>query len=184
VPTAFALDLVGVSEFRGFRGDLREIALPSVLSILESERRTGTLCVESARGTSRIQLRKGRVLRARLIHAGQPCNAELLYLLIAESRGTFDFRPSRVGLGSEIQASTPQLLLEGLRRMNEKPSSAPSGVLHGFPARAAAAMVWVAVLAMFLIRSVIGFGQRSDLVRSGETPGSAAPNHSPATESP
>jgi hypothetical protein len=111
----------GPLELAGFRGKLQEIGLPSLLGILELERRTGmiVLNLEPGRGKAYLLLSEGRVLRAHLDNRVEPRNAELVYGLIAGTRGTFDFRPSGVVFNDEIQCSTTRLLLEGARRMNE-----------------------------------------------------------------
>ena len=162
MPTAASRHLV--SGHRGFRGDLAEIKLASVLTLLESERKTGTLVVETDRGRARLQLRRGRVVRARLVGMDTLRNAELLYRLIADPGGTFDFRPSKVGVGDDIQRSTSHLLLEGMRRLEQKPPAPAPPRLVG--AKAAAALLWLDIVAMFL-------------VRSAASPGSVQPAHSP-----
>jgi hypothetical protein len=108
-------------DLAGFQGTLQEIGLPSLLGILEMERRTGTIVLDLRPGRmqARLYLRKGRVLRAQLDGAEGPRNAELVHRLIACSRGTFDFRPSIVGLGDDIRCSTGQLILQSVRRLNQ-----------------------------------------------------------------
>jgi len=103
----------------GFRGSLEEVPLPSLLSLLEVERKTGLLDLRLEDGKVRLHLRKGRVLRAHGLGADGPRDAELIYRLIPSSCGTFDFRPAPVAVGDAIRCSTSQLLLEGIRRMNK-----------------------------------------------------------------
>jgi len=104
----------------GFRGRLEEVQLPSLLSILEMERKTGLLDLRLEGGKTRLHLRKGRVLRAHRVGREGPRDAELIYGLIPTSRGSFDFRPAPVVVRDTIRCSTAQLLLEGIRRMNER----------------------------------------------------------------
>ena len=101
----------------GFRGRLEAIRLPSLLSVLEGERKTGLLDLRLDGIKARLHLRKGRVLRAHRIGTEGPRDAELIYHLIPASRGSFDFRPAPVAIGDAIRCSTSQLLLEGIRRM-------------------------------------------------------------------
>jgi hypothetical protein len=121
-------------ERAGFRGKLEEISLPSLLCILETERRTGILVLNMGigRGKAQLHLRKGRVLRARMTRGKGPRNADLVNRLIAASRGTFDFHPSSVPFGDEIRSSTAQLIMGGVRRMTQARQPARSeSVLSG-----------------------------------------------------
>ena len=105
----------------GMRGTLSQIGLPSVLNILEMERKSGVLvvAVESFKGKFRLELRNGRIVRATLDGAGTPRNEELIYGLLAHRKGRFDFRPGVVVSDDEINTPTSSLLLEGARRLDE-----------------------------------------------------------------
>lgn len=162
----------------GFRGNLAEVRLPSVLAILEMERKTGTLIVDHGRETARLQLRKGRVIRAHKDDAAEPRHAELVYQLIATPRGSFDFHPSKVAIGDDIQCPTSRLIVEGIRRMDQA-STPPLPFYKRISARVAAAVLWVAVMSMFLVRSVMGTGQRNDVIGGDEAPESVQPAHDP-----
>lgn len=111
-----------------FQGALDQIALSSLLCILETERKTGILVLfdEPGLGKARLHLSEGRVVRAHLDDREQPRNAELVYLLLARTRGHFDFLPSRVVLGDELRCSTTRLLFEGVRRIDQR---APEPIL-------------------------------------------------------
>ena len=119
-------------ELAGFRGRLEEIGLPSLLCVLEMERRTGMLILnlEPDRRMARLHLSAGRVFRAHWDSREEPRNAELVYGLISRLRGTFDFRPSDVVLDDDIRCSSTRLIFEGIRRMNE----AIPGLLEAHPA--------------------------------------------------
>jgi DNA-binding response OmpR family regulator len=108
-------------QLAGFRGTLDQIGLPSLLSILEMERKTGilVLILEPEQEKIRLYLSEGRVLRARVDKKEEPRNAELVYRLLARTRGKFDFRPAGVLQEDEIQSSTTRLILEGARRIDE-----------------------------------------------------------------
>lgn len=114
-------------ELAGFRGRLDEVGLPSLLCILERERRTGMLVLNlpPGGGKAHLHLSEGRVFRAHLESREEPRNAELVYGLIGGMRGTFDFRPSGVVLDDDIQSSTTRLIFEGVRRMNEERPALP-----------------------------------------------------------
>ena len=111
----------------GMRGTLSQIGLPTVLSILDLERKSGVLvvAVDGYKGKFRLELRAGRIVRATLDGAGAPRNAELVYSLFAHRKGRFDFRPGVVVSDDELKMSTANLLLEGARRLDEGKARRP-----------------------------------------------------------
>lgn len=114
-------DLQFSAVMAGFRGDLDQVGLPSLLTLLELERKTGMLVLILAqeRDKARIMIRDGRVLSAHLDTAPEPRNADLIYLLLSRGKGRFDFRPRAVVTSDEINLPTTQLLLEGARQLDE-----------------------------------------------------------------
>jgi two-component system OmpR family response regulator len=100
------------------RGELDQISLPSVLTVLEMERKTGILLIEGTQETGRIFLRRGRVIRAAVDTAGLSGTAAV-YALLLWPQGAFDFLAGDVGGIDEIQTSTTFLLMEGARRLDE-----------------------------------------------------------------
>ena len=117
----------GPVEVAGFRGKLDEIGFPSLLCILEMERKTGILVVafEPSLEKAFLYFNEGRVFRAHLSGREEPRNAGVVYSLLACTGGTFDFQPLEVGLDDEVQCSTTRLIVEGARRMDEAPSPPP-----------------------------------------------------------
>lgn len=111
----------GFDDFGSFRGRLDQIGLPSLLCILEMERKTGilVLIVEPEREQAHLHLSEGRVFRADLEGREEPRNAELVYGLLARTRGTFDFCPSSVDLDDKMRCSTTRLIFEGARRIDK-----------------------------------------------------------------
>jgi hypothetical protein len=100
------------------RGEVDQIALSSVLVILEMERKHGILLVEHGPETGRIFLRKGRIIRA-AIDDPPVAGAGAVYQMLSWGHGSFDFLAGDVGGVDEIQASTTYLLMEGARRLDE-----------------------------------------------------------------
>ena len=100
------------------RGELDQISLPSVLTVLEMERKNGILMVEHGRETGRLFLRKGRIIRA-AIDDPSSAGAPAVYQMLTWGAGSFDFLAGDVGGVDEIQASTTYLLMEGARRLDE-----------------------------------------------------------------
>jgi DNA-binding response OmpR family regulator len=111
----------------GMRGTLAQIGLPTVLGILDMERKSGVLvvAVDGYKSKFRLDLRGGRIVRATLDGAAAPRNAELVYTLLGHSKGRFDFRPCVVVADDEIRTSTATMLLEGARRLDEGKARRP-----------------------------------------------------------
>lgn len=105
----------------GFRGSLEQIGLPSLMTLMEIERKTGQLVIilEDLKDKARVFFLDGRVIRAKLDTAPAPKNAQLIYELFGRSKGKFDFRPSGVDAKDEIALPTAMLLLEGARLLDE-----------------------------------------------------------------
>ena len=118
-PSAEEMEFSGV--LAGFRGTLTQIGLPSLLSLMELERKIGVLVLilEPEQEKVRIFIRDGRVLQARYDKRPVPRNAELLYHLFSRTEGKFDFRPRAVMEDDEIRTPTARLLLEGARLLDE-----------------------------------------------------------------
>jgi len=107
------------------RGVLSEIGLPSLLVMLEMERKSGILVIEADPGTARLFLRKGRVIRAEIEASAPLTGVAAVYTALAWSDGQFEFLIGDLGGVDEIQASTTFLLMENARRVDE--AKAPGG---------------------------------------------------------
>ena len=105
----------------GFRGALEQIGLPSLMTLMEIERKTGQLVIilDDLGDKARVYFSEGRVIRAKLDKRGDPRNAALIYQLFGRSKGKFDFRPCGVDNKDEIALPTAMLLLEGARLLDE-----------------------------------------------------------------
>ena len=105
----------------GFRGSLEQIGLPSLMTLMEIERKTGQLVIllEDLGDKARVYFLDGRVIRAKLDRRDVPRNASLIYELFGRTKGKFDFRPCGVDAKDEISLPTAMLLLEGARLMDE-----------------------------------------------------------------
>jgi CheY-like chemotaxis protein len=107
------------------RGVLGEIGLPSLLVMLEMERKSGILVIDAEPGTARLFLRKGRIMRAEVDHPAPLSGALAVYSTLGWNEGHFELLIGDVGGVDEIQASTTFLLMEGARRADE--SKNPKG---------------------------------------------------------
>jgi CheY-like chemotaxis protein len=104
-----------------FRGSLDQISLPSLLSLIDMERKTGALVIvlEPSKEKLRIFFNQGRVVRASYDKKDRPRNAELIYDLLGKPMGRFEFRNVDVDAKDEIQTPIARLLLEGARLIDE-----------------------------------------------------------------
>lgn len=104
-----------------FRGKLEDVGLPTLLTLLEMERKTGTvvLILDPEGEKVRLFVRKGRLLRAAFDARPSPTDAELVYELVGRTSGRFDFRAGEVDGEDRIRTPLPTLLLEGARRLDE-----------------------------------------------------------------
>lgn len=109
-------------------GDLGGIGLGTLLTVLEMERRSGELQLQSGRRLGRIDVRDGRVLRARVEGQGRSAGAAAVYQMLSWRDGQFDLWQAEIEGRDEIRTSTTFLLMEGARRADEArgATSAPS----------------------------------------------------------
>src|SRR5947207_9411810 len=75
------------------RGDLDKVGLATLLTILDLERRSGTVVVERPKLLGRLQVREGRVVRAR-IDGGRrrpaSTGADAVYEMLGWNEGQFE----------------------------------------------------------------------------------------------
>jgi len=128
-------------------GNLQQVGLSALLTLLEMERKSGVLIVtqdesqgaipsgndgaDNAGGTSsgsaggtavtgRVYLSKGKCLSARLDGKDQPKNEDCIYFMLEWTAGFFEFQEVHVEATAEITTSTTHMLMEGARRIDER----------------------------------------------------------------
>lgn len=118
----------------GLRGDLAQVGLSSLLTLIEMERKTGTLHVRSPDGrTAHVVVRAGRVIQARLDGAAQPANSACVYYLLTWSAGEFEFAVGPVVGDDVVNTSTMHLLMEGARLVDEASNEDAAKPRHAAP---------------------------------------------------
>lgn len=103
-------------------GNLEEIGLSVLLTLLEMERKTGVLAVRDRAEDhfARIYLRDGRVVHATMESDGiRPVNADCIYFLLNWNAGRFEFNLAEVDMEDQVGATTTHLLMEGAKRIDE-----------------------------------------------------------------
>lgn len=119
------LELPGRNQFPqaspSLAGMLEQIGLPSLLTMLEVEKKDGVMGLtnQSTGETGCIFLHSGRVVAARLAGQAKIMNEEVIYHFLGWSEGQFEFTPCDVDIKNEIDVPTAYLLLEGMRRLDE-----------------------------------------------------------------
>lgn len=106
------------------RGDLGQLGVSALLTILEMERKSGILVLQSEL-TGRVFIRAGTVVAAFIEGAKAQGGAEAVYEMLSWSAGTFQFRALDVDMEDRIQSSTAHLLMEGARRIDEARAGRP-----------------------------------------------------------
>lgn len=99
------------------RGVLEDVGVPTLLSLLEFEKKPGTLVLAHESQVGRIVVAKGRVLRASL--AGYADSPSALRALLEWTSGSFAFLPGAAGNVDEIGMTISQILIDTARESDE-----------------------------------------------------------------
>jgi len=97
-------------------GDLSEIGLLDVIQILDNCQKTGKLLVSSEGQAGTISFNVGRIVNA--IYQ-EKAGEHAMYALVAVKGGRFEYQPSAAAFDVVIHNSNTNLLLEGLRLLDE-----------------------------------------------------------------
>ena len=105
----------------GLGGNLGQVGLSSLLTLLEMERKSGILVIsdDNSKDVGRIFLRAGRVVSARIEGRSEPVNEECVFFMLSWVAGAFEFDGTEVEMADEINTTTTHLLMEGARRLDE-----------------------------------------------------------------
>jgi CheY-like chemotaxis protein len=101
----------------GVTGSLAELALPDLVQLLAQGRKTGRLSIESPGGKGEVQFAEGAIADAAF---GTLRGEDAFYELLSVMEGDFSLDPSFTPGKRVIHGSAEGLLLEGLRRLDEK----------------------------------------------------------------
>lgn len=115
-PTLARTTSHGKLEYIALKGDLSEIGLLDVIQILDNAQKSGKLLVSSEGQDGVIYFNSGRIVNASYEkRAGE----QAVYALVGVKGGTFDYQPSDKAFEMVINNSNTNLLLEGLRLLDE-----------------------------------------------------------------
>lgn len=101
----------------GVAGSLSEMGLPDLAQILGSGRKSGRLSLRNGDRRGEVDFESGLVVHA---SAGALAGNEAFYELLGFDTGTFAFDPSFHPTAHTIDGSAESLILEGLRRLDER----------------------------------------------------------------
>jgi len=105
------------------RGELREIGLAPLLTLLEMERKDGLLVLQRGRQLGRLFVRGGRLVRAVIEGGRRVSGIEAVCQLFAWDMGRFELWHARIDEEDEMGVSTTFLLMEAARRHDEAGAS-------------------------------------------------------------
>ena len=104
----------------GLKGDLGQIGLSALLTLIELERKTGMLTLQGPDNeVAQVLVREGRVVHARLEDVAEPVDVECVYQLLSWTGGTFEFLACDVEGPDRVATPTMHILMEGARLMDE-----------------------------------------------------------------
>ena len=105
----------------GFTGQLEQLGISTIFTVVSMEQKTGQLMVIDSLGTEKAQVffRDGRPVCAAV--EGKPGieHQEVIFYLLTWKKGQFAFKNQEVEIEDQIQLTMTDLLLEGARRMDE-----------------------------------------------------------------
>jgi hypothetical protein len=108
------------AQTRTMTGSIDEIPLPDLLQLLGSSKKSGVLVVRSEDDVGKIYLRKGIVIFASINDLTEVPPLKSVFRILTWSHGSFDLAPTdERPMPNEISATVQELLMEGLRQIDE-----------------------------------------------------------------
>src|SRR3984885_4917310 len=108
------------AQTRTMTGSIDEIPLPDLLQLLGTSKKSGVLVIRSDDDVGKIHMRKGVVVYASINDLAEVPPLKSVFRILTWTHGSFDLasldeRPMQ----GEINASVQELLMEGLRQIDE-----------------------------------------------------------------
>ena len=108
------------AQTRSMTGSIEEIPLPDLLQLLGSSKKSGVLVIRSDDDVGKIYLRKGVVTFATINDLEEVPPLKSIFRVLTWAQGQFDLAPpDETERPGEINASVQELLMEGLRQIDE-----------------------------------------------------------------
>ena len=101
-------------------GSIDEIPLPDLLQLFGSSKKSGVLVVRSDDDVGKIFLKKGIVTFATINDLEEVPPLKSVFRILTWTRGSFELGPpDERTMPGEVSASVQELLMEGLRQIDE-----------------------------------------------------------------
>jgi pSer/pThr/pTyr-binding forkhead associated (FHA) protein len=108
------------SQVRTMSGSIDEIPLPDLLQLLSTSKKNGVLVIRTEDDVGKIYFRKGQIYFAIINDLDEVTPLKSLFRLLTWEKGLFDLDPpDETAFPHEIDVSVPELLMEGLRQLDE-----------------------------------------------------------------
>jgi pSer/pThr/pTyr-binding forkhead associated (FHA) protein len=105
---------------RTMSGSIEEIPLPDLLQLLYTSKKNGVLVIRTDDDVGRIYFRKGQIYHCSINDLEELAPLKGLFRLLTWQTGYFDLEPpDETKFPNEIDVSVPELLMEGLRQIDE-----------------------------------------------------------------
>lgn len=101
----------------GLIGDFETFTIPDIIQFIENSGKSGILKIVSSDEEGRLYFNGGQVVDAEI---GKRQGIEAVYHLIRITKGSYEFEPREAKFPVRIRVSTINLLLEGLRLLDEE----------------------------------------------------------------
>jgi hypothetical protein len=120
------LESVGVAnerratQTRTMSGSIEEVPLPDLLQLFGTSKKNGVLNIRTETNLGRIYMRKGNIYYASIDDKTDLGPLKSVYRMLSWVKGFFDLEPPDATVfPNEIDASVPEVLMEGLRQLDE-----------------------------------------------------------------
>lgn len=97
-------------------GRLRQMSLADILQFLHLNKKEGVLKITAADAAGNVFIKEGQIYNAVV---GGVEKEKALFRLLQWNEGKFEFIPSPIGVTKKISTSTGNLLMEGMRQIDE-----------------------------------------------------------------
>jgi len=109
------------SQQRTMSGSIEEVPLPDLLQLFGTSKKSGVLVIRTAdEDVGRIYMRKGVIYHAAINESEEVPAMKSMYRMLTWEKGLFDLDPPDTReLPNEINVSVQEVLMEGMRQLDE-----------------------------------------------------------------